>query len=163
MNKSCISGLKKGKPDHTDHGNMPVFIKEGVKNFYGLPQINHGIGGVKIGGHIVGEIVDPDKRSFDLDEERKRATEEDMLPYFPHLEKNSIQFARCLYEVTPDERFIIGIHPNDKRVIIGAGFCGAGFKHGSVVGKMLTQLVRGEKTEVNISGFDPSRFIKSKL
>jgi len=40
---------------------------------------------------------------------------------------------------------------------LGCGFCGAGFKHGTVVGKILTQLVREEETEVKISSFCPIR------
>jgi len=155
--------VKTNGPNCTDTGDMPVFIKVGQQNYYGLPQINHGFGGIKIGGHIVGPSVDPDNRFYDFDPKTVQATIEDILPQFPYLEKKPVHFVRCLYSVTPDELFILGRHRDDKRVVLGCGFCGAGFKHGTVVGKILTQLVRGEETEVNISSLSPHRFHISKL
>lgn len=151
---------KTHNPDHTDKDlKMPVFIAEDSNlSFYGLPQVMHGIGGVKIGGHIQGPSVDPDNRTYDFDPVSFENIQSKMLSHFPHLERNPIQFVRCLYSVTPDERFVIGRHPQDPRVIIAAGFCGAGFKHGSGVGKILTQLALGDKPAVNLNSFNPNRF-----
>jgi len=155
--------IKPNGPNYTDTGNIPVFIRVGKKNFYGLPQISHGIGGIKIGGHIVGPTVDPDNRLYDFDPKTADSMVKDILPQFPFAEIKPIHFVRCLYSVTPDEQFILGIHQQDKRVVLGCGFCGAGFKHGAVIGKLLTQLIKGEKTDVNITSFSPDRFPGSKL
>jgi len=146
--------------NHTDTGNMPVFIRVGAKHYYGLPQVSHGLPGIKIGGHISGNWVHPDHRTYEFSPESANAIIRDMLPKFPQVEPKAVHFVRCLYSVTPDEIFIIGLHDEDKRVALAGGFCGAGFKHGSVVGQLLSQLTREEPTVVDLSGFSPNRFNK---
>ena len=51
---------------------------------------------------------------------------------------------RCMYDVTPDEDFILDAHPGGNGVIIGSGFSGHGFKFGILIGEMLAALARGE-------------------
>ena len=46
----------------------------------------------------------------------------------------------CLYTLTPDEHFIIDIHPHYPQVILAAGFSGHGFKFAPVVGEILADL-----------------------
>jgi glycine/D-amino acid oxidase-like deaminating enzyme len=42
---------------------------------------------------------------------------------------------------SPDEHFVIDLHPDDKNVVVAAGFSGHGFKFASVVGEILADLV----------------------
>jgi sarcosine oxidase len=34
----------------------------------------------------------------------------------------------CLYSLTPDESFLVDVHPDHRQVVIAAGFSGHGFK-----------------------------------
>lgn len=65
----------------------------------------------------------------------------------------------CFYSKTPDEDFIIDSHPDYDNIIIAAGFSGHGFKFGSVIGEILSQLVVKGKSELDISLFKISRFL----
>ena len=46
----------------------------------------------------------------------------------------------CLFTNTPDEHFVIDLHPEFPNVSIAAGFSGHGFKFASVVGEILADL-----------------------
>lgn len=46
-----------------------------------------------------------------------------------------------MYTNTPDEHFVISLHPEYPQVAIAAGFSGHGFKFASVVGEILADLV----------------------
>ena len=45
-----------------------------------------------------------------------------------------------MYTMTPDEHFVVDIHPNYSSVVIAAGFSGHGFKFSSVIGEILSDL-----------------------
>ena len=45
--------------------------------------------------------------------------------------------------MTPDEHFVIDIHPNYSSVVIAAGFSGHGFKFSSVIGEILSSALDG--------------------
>ncbi|MBI2177843.1 MAG: FAD-dependent oxidoreductase, partial [Candidatus Tectomicrobia bacterium] len=58
---------------------------------------------------------------------------------------------RCLYTNTKTEDFLIGLHPADPRIAIGAGFSGHGFKFGPLTGRLLAELVlRGKTTDPDL-------------
>ena len=53
----------------------------------------------------------------------------------------------CLFELSPDEHFLIDRHPDTELAVFGAGFSGHGFKFCSVVGEILADLaLEGETT-----------------
>jgi sarcosine oxidase len=49
----------------------------------------------------------------------------------------------CLYTNTPDQHFVIGIHPQHPQVTVACGFSGHGFKFVPLVGRMVADLVAG--------------------
>jgi sarcosine oxidase len=65
----------------------------------------------------------------------------------------------CLYTTTPDENFLIDKHPEYSHVIFAGGFSGHGFKFGTLVGKILSDLTLKGTTEHDISLFQVSRFL----
>jgi glycine/D-amino acid oxidase-like deaminating enzyme len=84
--------------------------------------------------------------------------------YFPHLDPNPVNIARCLYQKSPDGHFYIDKHVNDERIILATGFSGTGFKHAPAVGLILTQLACDEPTCIDIGQFSMRRFdAKAKL
>lgn len=113
-------------------------VEEGI--FYGFPQF--GVPGVKVGRlHHRHERVDPD--SFDRE---PNAADETLLRsfverYLPEGAGPTMALKTCLFENSPDEHFVIDVHPNDENVVVAAGFSGHGFKFASVVGEILADLV----------------------
>lgn len=63
-----------------------------------------------------------------------------------------------MYTLTPDEHFVVAIHPEHANVTIAAGFSGHGFKFTPVVGEVLADLATGGSTKHPISLFAADRF-----
>jgi sarcosine oxidase len=64
----------------------------------------------------------------------------------------------CLYTLTPDRHFAIGVHPDHPQVTIASPCSGHGFKFASVIGAILADLVADGRTRHAIDLFDASRF-----
>ena len=93
---------------------------------------------------------------------------------------------RFIWQMTPDENFILDRHPHWKNIIVGAGFSGKwemqlysdtrtlyatesllwtfvlfsghGFKLAPVVGKILSELATNQKPSYDLSNFSIERF-----
>ena len=52
----------------------------------------------------------------------------------------------CPYTSTATDDFVIDVHPEDSRIIVGAGFSGHGFKFGPLVGQILAQRLNGRSS-----------------
>jgi sarcosine oxidase len=63
-----------------------------------------------------------------------------------------------MFSNSPDEHFIIDLHPAFPNVVVAAGFSGHGFKFCSVVGEILADLALEGGTERNIDLFKLDRF-----
>jgi sarcosine oxidase len=63
----------------------------------------------------------------------------------------------CLFTNSPDEHFIIGVHPEIPEVIVAAGFSGHGFKFCSVVGEIMADLALKGETRHGIELFMVAR------
>ncbi|MBI3817286.1 MAG: FAD-dependent oxidoreductase [Planctomycetes bacterium] len=62
--------------------------------------------------------------------------------------EHCIHAETCFYTNTPTEDYVIDVHPNDRRVAIGAGFSGHGFKLAPVTGRILAELVMHGRSTV---------------
>ncbi|XP_074641280.1 peroxisomal sarcosine oxidase-like [Tubulanus polymorphus] len=80
---------------------------------------------------------------------------------FPGLEPIPSVIESGISTMTPDGSFILDHHPQHRNIAIGAGFSGHGFKLAPVVGKLLKQLVTGEKPAHDMSPFSMQRFDKN--
>ena len=60
--------------------------------------------------------------------------------------------------MSPDEHFVIGIHPRFASCTVACGFSGHGFKFASVVGEILADLATMGTTAHPIALFSPKRF-----
>jgi glycine/D-amino acid oxidase-like deaminating enzyme len=68
-----------------------------------------------------------------------------------------------MYDVSPDEDFILDTHPGGSGVVIGSGFSGHGFKFGILVGQLLAALALGAEPPVPLDQFRISRFGRSNV
>jgi len=65
---------------------------------------------------------------------------------------------RCMYDMSPDEDFILDRHPGGPGVIIGSGFSGHGFKFGVLIGELLAALALDVTPEFSLDRFRLDRF-----
>ncbi len=141
-------------PEQFQVGRFPIFNLEAPEGrFYGFPV--HGGPGFKIGKyHHLHESVDPDH----VDRTCTRADEEQMRVairrYFPDADGPTMAMKTCLFTNTPDEHFILDVHPDHSgRVAIAAGFSGHGFKFCSVVGEIMADLVLDGRSPLDLRSF----------
>lgn len=141
-----------------NHKDFPAFSFETSQGiYYGFPSINGS--GLKIGRHDGGEKINPDESIRGFGELKE--DEADLLQFLNHYMPLTQQLKygkTCMYTLTPDENFIIDLHPKYSNVAIASGFSGHGFKFSSVVGQILSELIISGKTEPNISPFSLNRF-----
>ncbi len=62
-----------------------------------------------------------------------------------------------MYTNTPDEHFVISVHPAHPQVVVACGFSGHGSKFVPVVGEILADLSIDGATRHPIALFDPAR------
>ena len=137
--------------------DFPAFSFETPQGFYyGFPSIEGA--GLKVGRHDGGEKVNFDNPKNTFREDDEGGLRHFLQQYLP--QHGQFKHGKpCMYTLTPDEDFIIDLHPNYPHVAVAAGFSGHGFKFSSVVGRILSELVIDGKSELDISPFRIGRFI----
>ena len=139
-------------------GAFPVFLA-GMR-YYGFPLVGELF---KVAQHDFGATVDPNKGyPPSADEvESVRAFLRRVIPAAAEAELVAVD--RCMYDVSPDEDFILDTHPGGGGVVIGSGFSGHGFKFGILVGQMLAALALGAEPPVPLDRFRLSRFSRHNV
>ena len=69
-----------------------------------------------------------------------------------------VQVDSCMYDVTPDEDFILDRLPHDPRVVFATGLTGHGFKFGLLLGEILSSMVCNIQPPVPLERFQLARF-----
>ena len=156
--RQVLAWFAPSRPDLFVPSRFPVFnLLLGGEHFYGFPAF--GIPGFKLGRYDhFGQGGDPDAISREptlADEAPLRAFAE---RYFPEGAGPTVALKTCLFEPSPDEHFLIGLHPETERAVVGAGFSGHGFKFCSVVGEILADLALDGSTRHDIGLFRLARF-----
>lgn len=110
---------------HVDPAVYPATV-------YGMPTPGEG---VKVGFHRVGDVIDPDDRPH-------RPTHQDALAeyvreWMPGLDPESAVPISCTYTSTDDGTFVLD---RRRRIVVGAGFSGHGFKFATGIGATLADL-----------------------
>jgi sarcosine oxidase subunit beta len=67
------------------------------------------------------------------------------------------------YEISPDNHAILGEFPGLKGFFLANGFSGHGFQHSPAVGKVMAELILGEKPSIDISCLSVERFARGEL
>jgi N-methyl-L-tryptophan oxidase len=139
---------------------FPTFLYDlpDTSMYYGFPSI--GGAGLKVGRHDGGQNVSPDETNpaFGTYPEDAEDLTSFLSQYMPGSERKLKHGAACMYTMTPDENFIIDVHPEHSHIAFAAGFSGHGFKFSSAVGEALTQLVTAGRAEQDLSLFSALRF-----
>ncbi len=125
---------------------FPIYIwdlGDGVR-FYGFPADEDGR--VKVAFF----------RTPNGDESFLRAA---LAPCLPSLATGTlVETMSCKYTLTPDQHFVIGLHPQHPQVVLASPCSGHGYKFASVVGEILADLAIDGVTRHPIDLFSPNRF-----
>jgi sarcosine oxidase len=156
--RQVLAWFQPRRPELFAPERFPVFnvlLEEG--HFYGFPV--YGVPGFKLGYYNRGgEVGAPDE----ISRETTSADEEVLRPFaercFPDGAGPTLALKACLFELSPDEQFLLDGHPESELAVVGAGFSGHGFKFCSVVGEILADLVLDGETRHDIGFLRLSRF-----
>jgi sarcosine oxidase len=156
--RQALGWFQPSRPELFAPDTFPVFnLALDGEHFYGFPI--HGIPGFKLGRydhHAPGGDPDEIDREPTLDDEAP--LREFVERHFPDAAGPTIALKTCLFEPSPDEHFLIDLHPETEHAVVGAGFSGHGFKFCSVVGEILADLAIDGDTRHDIGFLRLSRF-----
>ena len=137
---------------------FPPWLREGTAegDVYGFPSLDGR--SIKLGRHHGGEAVTPETV-------RRAVTDADLDPlrlfvtkYLRGVTRHVVRSATCLYTNTPDESFIVDVHPESARVAVLSVCSGHGFKFAPVMGDIAADLLLDGGTRRDISRFSMARF-----
>ena len=139
---------------------FPIYIWDrgaGVQ-FYGFPADEIGVkvaffrtgGGARCTADSVERVVRPEEVSA------MRAALAGCLPSLS--EGALLETVTCMYTLTPDHHFVIGLHPDHSEVVLASPCSGHGYKFAAVVGEILADLAIDGTTRRPIDLFSPPRF-----
>ena len=136
---------------------MPVFLwdRGPEEHSYGLPDFGDG---VKVGSWNGKITRTPEEVDRAFSEADARPVRRFVARALRGVRPQEIAHTSCLYTNAPDHHFLIGRHPDHENVVVVSACSGHGFKFTSVLGEVITRLVRGEPTGYDLAEFDPGRF-----
>ena len=143
------------QPTDTDRfqpDRFPVFTEATPDGefLYGTPAF--GRNGLKMARHGRGQITSPDTCERTPDADYIAHIDAYVQERIPELGK-ATHAEVCLYTETRDEDFIIDAHLHCPDILIATGFSGHGFKFCSLVGRIMSELVRNGDTDFDIHPF----------
>ena len=114
--------------------NLPVYFQDTGQWIYGFPKIGETI---KVAFHKALSDCDPStmNRTVSPDEiELMSPLAHELLPQLGEF----VRAKTCLYNMTPDENFIVGARNN---VVYATGFSGHGFKFAPLIAEMIEDIL----------------------
>lgn len=143
-------------------GRFPLWCEVGdddTSMHYALPELDAGL--LKIARHrLAGPADDPDATAAPDPAEVERLRE--VASRVMTVELGAAERAdTCLYTCTPTEDFVLGALPGERRVVVGAGFSGHGFKFAPLVGRVLAELALDGRSSVPEFEAERARFAPS--
>jgi sarcosine oxidase len=157
--RQVLAWFQPQRPELFEPELFPVFnllVEEG--RYYGFPV--HGVPGFKIGRyHHFEEHGPADAIDFEVYEEDEEMLRELTSRYFPAAVGPTMTLKACMFTNTPDNHFLIDLHPQYPQVAYASACSGHGFKFASVVGEILADLAQHRATRHQIDLFSHERFL----
>jgi sarcosine oxidase len=148
----------KANASHFTPDRFPVWIlqRHGTPVFYGFPQLPGQ--GVKTAFHHSEAYTSVDKLDRTVKPSEVAAMQQTLAAWLPDAAGEHERAAVCMYTNTPDEHFVVGLHPAHPQVVVAGGFSGHGYKFCTVMGEVLADLATTGATVHPIGLFAPNRF-----
>ncbi len=142
-------------------GRLPVWIMETDFDgaFYGFPYDPEA--GLKVARHhseelvAAGDLERLDRTLTAADEARVRRFLREQMPGADGPVRDA---AVCMYTDTPDEDFVLDVHPEHPGAAIASACSGHGFKFSPVIGEILADLALHGRTAYPVDTFRLGRF-----
>lgn len=141
---------------------FPAFMTD---DLYGFPvhQMHNGQYWLKAASHIFGPSTDPDDRR-EPDERSVAHIARQLRELIPALQQaRLVHVDSCMYDVSPDEDFILDRVPGDPRIVFATGLSGHGFKFGLLLGELLASLLCDTTPAVPLNRFQLARFSRQEI
>jgi sarcosine oxidase len=100
-----------------------------------------------------GPAVEPDDPDRSINAESLERLRAYAMKLVPGVTGEIIEAVSCRYTMTPDEDFLLALHPEHPQIAIASICSGHGFKFAPVIGEILADLVTAGRT-----GYDIGRF-----
>lgn len=156
--RQVLAWFQPRTPRLFDPQNFPVFnltVEEG--RYYGFPEF--GVPGFKVGRyHHRHQTVDPDRLDRDCHAEDEAVLRNFAERYFPEGAGPVLSMTTCMFTNTPDEHFILDVHPQWPQVVVCSPCSGHGFKFSAVVGEIAADLAETGRTPHDIAMHRLARF-----
>jgi sarcosine oxidase len=144
----------RGHEDDFTPDRLPVFAYLDV-GVYGHPWYPGKTKGVKIGFYRPPDVKSVSARIQDVD-----SFVDECMPELSDAERMDVtDVDQCWYDLVGDDNFIMGLVPESRRVVVGTGWRGTGYKYAPWVGRTLAELAVQGGTTSDISRFTPQRFV----
>ncbi len=127
--------------------------------YYGFPS-QKGMG-VKLAAYKpVDDVGDPTNVDQKIPESAKKEIGGIVQRFLPKVATTHSAEKMCFYTLTPDEDFLVGIHPKERNVIVATGGSGHAFKFMPVIGEIVADLALHGKTPLPIGFLGFERFAR---
>jgi sarcosine oxidase len=154
------------EPDATDArfdpASCPIYLYEyslgtGFSWCYGFPRLPRGIkAAVMHQGEVVAQADDVRRTIDDGEVAPLRHALSTLLPDVASAPVR--ESVVCLFTNTPDQHFVIDVHPAHPRVIVSSACSGHGFKFASAIGEIQADLVTAGRSRFDLGPFSATRF-----
>ena len=148
------------RPEIFAADRLPVYLfgaEDGLPLIYGFPSVP-GHEGVKVALHGTPILCTPETVDRTVHEEEIENMRQRLSTTLPLLNGTLLRTGTCLYTMTPDEHFLVDLHPEFPQVAIAAGFSGHGFKFANVMGEILAGMATGQASPFDLALFALIRF-----
>ncbi|MGH3097736.1 MAG: N-methyl-L-tryptophan oxidase [Streptosporangiales bacterium] len=147
-------------PFHPDRHPVYLWEVDADSLFYGFPA-QDGESCVKVAFYHRPGVTDPDEVDRQVSAAEVDEIADHLAERVPSLAGRHLVSKTCMYTLTPDHDFVLGVHPEHPRAVVAAGFSGHGFKFVPLVGEVLADLVVDGRTRHDIALFDPTRAVRT--
>ena len=148
--RQVLAWLQPLEPALFQPQKFPVFnMQVGEERFYGFPVF--GIPGFKFGKYChLKERGEPESFDREPNEKDEAILRDFAAKFFPKGNGPTMSLKTCMFTNSPDDHFILDVHPEHSQVVFGAGFSGHGYKFASVIGEIMADLAIDGDTQHNI-------------
>jgi sarcosine oxidase len=139
----------------------PIYIWQTADgmSFYGFPALDGEPAGVKVAFHNFGPLCTPETIDREVHADEIARIRAWMAERIPALSQGTFLAAKtCMYTLTPDQDFLLDLHPRYPQVVIASPCSGHGFKFASVMGEIIADLATDGTTRHPIEPFGIERF-----
>lgn len=179
--RKLVSALGAWTPEHASFVAAPLRIQRNVQAWFvpdsrafvapacpaffleraGLPAPLYGMpdfgDGVKAAFHGFGPTTSAASLNRAIDKGDVAPIQAALQTWMPGAARALRDASACMYSLSRDEQFVIGLKPDDDRVVLLNGFSGHGFKFVPLVGEICADLVQDGATSRDIAFLSPNR------